>query len=204
MDLAYFRPGRTFGAETLEGYNANVLGVARQFHFSHRDPSRSVDFVLFVNGLPVATIELKNPNTGQEAGYAIAQYRQRDPDDLFFARRTLVHFAVDPNHAFITTRLEGKGTQFLPFNVGSAGAGNAGGAGNPESVRVNYRFLTYGRTSGRGITGWRSCTVTCTSRPQGRRTIRIPRRVSFRAITSGTPCSGWSPMRSSTGRGGTT
>ena len=138
MNLAYFRPGRTFGAETLEGYNANVLGVARQFHFSHRDPSQSVDFVLFVNGLPVATIELKNPNTGQEAGYAIAQYRQRDPDDLFFARRTLVHFAVDPDHAFITTRLEGKGTQFLPFNVGSAGAGNAGGAGNPESVRVNY------------------------------------------------------------------
>jgi type I restriction enzyme R subunit len=110
MDLAYFRPGLTLAAEALEEYTANVLSVARQLHFSHRDPSQSVDLTLFVNGLPVATIELKNPNTGQDAGHAIAQYQQRDPDDLFFAGRTLVHFAVDPDRAFITTRLKGKGT----------------------------------------------------------------------------------------------
>jgi len=128
MDLAYFRPGPTLAPGALEEYNANVLGVARQFHFSHRDPSQSVDLALFVNGLPVATIELENPSAGQDAGYAIAQYRQRDPNDLFFARRTLVHFAVDPDRAFITTRLKGKDTQFLPFNVGSAGPGRPGGA----------------------------------------------------------------------------
>ena len=80
MDLAYFRPGHTLAAGALEEYNANVLGVARQFHFSHRDPSQSVDLALFVNGLPVATIELKNPSTGQDAGHAIAQYRQRDSE----------------------------------------------------------------------------------------------------------------------------
>jgi len=74
MDLAHFRSG--LAAEALEGYNANVLGVARQLRFSHRDPSRSVDLALFVNGLPVATIELKNPSTGQDAGHAIAQYRR--------------------------------------------------------------------------------------------------------------------------------
>ena len=135
MDLAYFRPELTLAADALEEYNANVLSVARQFHFSHRDPSQSVDLALFVNGLPVATIELKNPSTGQDAGLAIAQYRQRDPDDLFFAKRTLVHFAVDPDRAFITTRLKGKGTEFLPFNVGSAGPGKAGGAGNQRGVR---------------------------------------------------------------------
>ena len=143
MDLAYFRPGLTLAADALEGYNANVLGVARQFHFSHRDPSQSVDLALFVNGLPVATIELKNPSTGQDAGHAIAQYRQRDPDDLFFARRTLVHFAVDPDRAFITTRLKGKGTQFLPFNVGSAGPGRAGGAGNQRGVRDDEYLVSY-------------------------------------------------------------
>jgi type I restriction enzyme R subunit len=143
MDLAYFRPGPTLPANSLEEYNANVLGVARQFHFSHRDPSQSVDFALFVNGLPVATIELKNPSTGQDAGHAIAQYRQRDPNDLFFARRTLVHFAVDPDRAFITTRLKGKGTRFLPFNVGSAGPGRAGGAGNQQGVRDDGYLVSY-------------------------------------------------------------
>ena len=143
MDLAYFRPGLTVAADALEGYNANVLGVARQFHFSHRDPSQSVDLALFVNGLPVATIELKNPSTGQDAELAIARYRQRDPDDLFFARRTLVHFAVDPDRAFITTRLKGKGTEFLPFNVGSAGPGRAGGAGNQRGVRDDEYLVSY-------------------------------------------------------------
>ena len=138
VDLAYFRSGLTF-ADTLEKYDANVLGVARQLHFSHRDPNQSVDLALFVNGLPVASVELKNPTTGQGVGDAIAQYRQRDPHELFLARRTLVHFAVDPDYVFTTTRLQGRDTEFFPFNVGSAGAGNAGGAGNPGVVRDDYR-----------------------------------------------------------------
>ena len=133
--LAYFRPGLLLAADALDEYNENVLTVARQLHFSAGDASQSVDMAFLVNGLPVASVELKNPNTGQGAEEdAIAQYRRRDPNDLFFAKRTLVHFAVDPDRAFITTRLRGADTQFLPFNVGSAGAGNAGSAGNPAPV----------------------------------------------------------------------
>ena len=144
IDLAYWRPGHTLAADALAEYDRNVLTVARQLHFSFRDTGLSVDMAFFVNGLPVATVELKNPNTGQNVEHAIAQYRSdRDPNDLFFARRTLVHFAVDPDNAFIATRLRGLETQFLPFNVGSAGAGNAGGAGNPRSVRDDVYSVSY-------------------------------------------------------------
>jgi type I restriction enzyme R subunit len=107
IDLAYFQPALT-RADAPWKYDGNVLSVERQFHFSHREPNQSVDFALFVNGLPVASVELKNPVTGQGVGDAIAQFRQRDPDELFFARRTLVHFAVDPDSVFITTRLQGR------------------------------------------------------------------------------------------------
>jgi type I restriction enzyme, R subunit len=138
IDLAFSRPGQTLAVGALDEYNANILTVARQFHYSFRDPSLSVDMAFFVNGLPVATVELKNPNTGQNVDHAVAQYRNRDPNDLFFAKRTLVHFAVDPDRAFITTRLKGRDTEFLPFNVGSNGAGGAGGAGNPLPVLNNY------------------------------------------------------------------
>ncbi len=138
IDLAYFRPGHTLAADALREYDANVLAVARQLHYSARDPRLSVDMALFVNGLPVATAELKNPNTGQNVDHAIAQYRSRDPNDLFFAKRALVHFAVDPDRAFIATRLKGRDTEFLPFNVGSSGPGVSGGAGNPPAVPGSY------------------------------------------------------------------
>ena len=141
--LAYFRPGLLLAADALDDYNQNVLTVARQLHFSARDTTLSVDMAFFVNGLPVASVELKNPNTGQHAEDAIAQYRGRDPNDLFFAKRALVHFAVDPDRAFVTTRLKGGDTQFLPFNVGSAGAGNSGGAGNPAAVRDADYSVSY-------------------------------------------------------------
>ena len=138
VDLCYFRPGHTLAAGALKEYDANVLSVERQLHFSARDAAQSVDLALFVNGLPVASVELKNPMTGQDAEYAMAQYRRRDPNELYFAKRTLVHFAVDPDRAFVTTRLRGGDTEFLPFNVGSAGAGNSGRAGNPAPVRNDY------------------------------------------------------------------
>ncbi len=143
IDLAYFRPGHTLAEGALDEYNANVLNITRQLHFSFRDPGLSVDMAFFVNGLPVATAELKNPNTGQNADHAIAQYRDRDPSDLFFAKRALVHFAVDPDRAFITTRLRGRDTEFLPFNVGSNGAGRSGGAGNPRHVRASDYSVSY-------------------------------------------------------------
>jgi len=138
IDLAYFRPGHTLDADALHDYDANVLTVARQLHYSARDAKKSVDLVLFVNGLPVATIELKNPNTGQDVDHAIAQYRQRDPHEPLFAKRAVVHFAVDPDRAFVATRLQGGDTQFLPFNVGSNGPGISGGAGNPDAEPGSY------------------------------------------------------------------
>ncbi|MDH2428887.1 type I restriction endonuclease [Sphaerisporangium sp. TRM90804] len=139
IDLAYFRPGHTLAADALAEYDANVLTVARQVHYSVRHPKRSIDMALFVNGLPTATVELKNPNTGQNADHAITQYRRdRDPNDVFLSKRALVHFAVDPDRAFITTRLRGADTQFLPFNIGSNGPGRSGGAGNPAAKPGSY------------------------------------------------------------------
>lgn len=139
IDLCYFKPGHTLAENALDDYNANILLAARQLHFSNRDRSDSVDIALFLNGLPIATMELKNPNTGQKAEHAIKQYRDRDPNDPFFAKRTLVHFAVDPDRAFIATRLTGENTEFLPFNLGSNGPGKSGGAGNPKSGDDDYR-----------------------------------------------------------------
>ena len=88
-----------------------------------------MDMVLFLNGLPVATVEPKNPLTGQNVEHAISQYQRRDPKHrLFhFKKRALVHFAVDPDLAYMTTRLAGKETVFLPFNRGCGG-----GKGNPS------------------------------------------------------------------------
>jgi type I restriction enzyme, R subunit len=142
IELAYFRPGHTLATDALREYHANVLTVARQLHYSTRDAKRSIDLVLFVNGLPVATVELKNSSTGQDVDHAIAQYRSRDPNEPLFAKRAVVHFAVDPDRAFIATHLRGGDTQFLPFNVGTNGPGVSGGAGNapaePGSYAVAY------------------------------------------------------------------
>jgi len=138
IDLAYFRPGHTLAMDALVEYNANVLTVARQLHYSVRNPHLSVDMAFFLNGLPVATVELKNPNTGQNVDDAIKQYRSRDQNEGFFAKRTFVHFAVDPDSAFIATRLRGDDTEFLPFNVGSNGPGVSGGAGNPPAEPDTY------------------------------------------------------------------
>ena len=138
--LAYFRPAHTLADDALVQYEENRLSVTRQLHYSTREPDRSLDLVLFVNGIPVATAELKNPLTGQTVEHAKEQYRRdRDPRELLFARRALVHFAVDPELVFITTRLAGKATRFLPFNTGSDGPGVDGGAGNPPAGSAGYR-----------------------------------------------------------------
>ncbi|WP_395108855.1 type I restriction endonuclease subunit R [Actinomadura sp. SCN-SB] len=137
--LAYFRPAHTLAAGALDEYNANRLVVTRQLHYSAKDPLNSVDLAFFVNGVPVASAELKNPLTRQTVADARRQYRDRDPKELFFARRTLVHFAVDPDLVFLTTRLAGNKTRFLPFNTGSSGPGRSGGAGNPPPGDSGYR-----------------------------------------------------------------
>lgn len=139
VQLVYFRPGHTLAAGALDEYNANRLTVVRQLRYSAKT-SDTLDLALFVNGIPVVTAELKNPLTGQGVEDAKAQYRKdRDPKELLFARRTLAHFAVDPHLVFVTTRLAGAQTRFLPFNVGSNGPGVAGGAGNPPAPVDGYQ-----------------------------------------------------------------
>src|SRR6266536_5926200 len=128
--LAYFRPAHGLTPELVERYKANRLTVARQLRYE-AGSDRAVDLALFVNGIPVATVELKNQLTGQDVDNAITQYRyDRDPRNVTLARRALVHFAVDTQRAMMTTRLQGPGTRFLPFNQG-----HGRGAGNPPNPR---------------------------------------------------------------------
>jgi type I restriction enzyme R subunit len=139
--LAYFKPAHSITDDALKLYRANRITVTRQLHFSERD-EKSLDLALFVNGIPLATAELKNPLTGQTVEDAKTQYREkRDPKELLFARRTLVHFAVDPDLVFVTTRLAGEKTRFLPFNTGSEGPGVSGGAGNPAAGGYRTAYL---------------------------------------------------------------
>jgi type I restriction enzyme R subunit len=128
--VAYFAPAHGMNPESRRLYEANRLTVTRQVHYSTRHEN-SIDLLLSLNGIPVATAELKNPLTGQNAEHAKHQYKaDRDPRERIFEfkRRTLVHFAVDPDVVWMTTRLEGSKTVFLPFNKG-----NGTGAGNPDN-----------------------------------------------------------------------
>jgi type I restriction enzyme R subunit len=128
--VAYFAPAHSMNPETQKLYAANRLTITRQLLFEPTG-GKSLDVVLSLNGIPVATAELKNPMTGQTVENAKYQYRRdRDPNSLIFQfkKRSLVHFAVDPDVVYMTTRLAGKSTHFLPFNKG-----DHGGAGNPEN-----------------------------------------------------------------------
>ena len=129
FQLAYFIPSSGLNYDLLSLYGANLFSEIRQLHYSEHN-NNSLDLVLFLNGLPIFTAELKNPFTGQNVENAIKQYRtDRDPREPLFAfGRCLVHFAVDPELVYMTSHLEGQNTRFLPFNKG-----NKGGAGNPAS-----------------------------------------------------------------------
>ena len=129
FQLAYFQPSSGLNYEVITLYNANFFSEVRQLHYSERN-NNSLDLVLFLNGLPIFTAELKNPFTGQNVQNAIQQYRlDRDPREPLLAYgRCLVHFAVDPDLVYTATHLEGPQTTFLPFNKG-----RNGGAGNPPS-----------------------------------------------------------------------
>jgi len=134
--LAYFRPAHGLTPALVDLYNANRLTVTRQLRYE-ASSGKAVDLALFVNGLPVATAEVKNPMTGQGIEKAKAQYRtDRDPANVTLARRAVVHFAVDPELVAMTTRLAGASTEFLPFNRGrDHGAGNPA---NPAGHRTAY------------------------------------------------------------------
>ena len=132
--LAYFKPAHALSPDVLDLYAKNQLTVTRQVPCHPGDHS-TVDMVLAVNGLPVATIELKNPGTHQTWRHAVRQYQNdRDPRvPLFdFKKRALVHFAADPDEVWMTTRLAKEKTFFLPFNRGSHPGQVQCGAGNPQ------------------------------------------------------------------------
>ena len=141
--LAQFRPNSGMNPEAAAAYALNRLTVTRQVAFTSvmkkadgNNRRCIIDVTLSLNGLPVVTAELKNPLTGQRAADAVKQYQQdRDERDLLFAfkKRALVHFAVDPDETWMTTRLKGKDTVFLPFN-----RGHDHGAGNPP-VENNWK-----------------------------------------------------------------
>ena len=141
--MAYFQPNTRMNPEAAENYAKNRLTITRQVAFTSvmkkadgKNRRCIIDVTLAVNGIPVVTAELKNPLTGQRAAHAVHQYEnERDGRDLLFAfkKRALVHFAVDPDEIWMTTRLKGKETHFLPFN-----RGNNHGAGNPP-VEGNWK-----------------------------------------------------------------
>lgn len=136
--LAYFKPVSGMNYDAKELYHQNRLIVTRQVRYSLKNEN-SIDMLLSINGLPVVTLELKNPLTGQNVEHAKVQYKNdRDPKELLFQfkKRALVHFAVDPDEVYMTTYLAGGSTYFLPFNKGKNGG--AGNPVNPEGHRTSY------------------------------------------------------------------
>lgn len=143
LALAQFKPALAMNPEILAKYAANLLRVIRQVRYSQHNEN-CIDLVLFLNGIPVATCELKTDFT-QSVGDAVDQYRfDRHPRPkgqgteplLAFPSGALVHFAVSNREVHMTTRLDGPGTSFLPFNQGDNGA--AGNPPNPHGHRTAY------------------------------------------------------------------
>ena len=133
--LAFFRPASGLNPLLAERYAANRLTVIRQLAYE-TGSNKTVDLALLVNGIPVATAEVKNHLTGQTVDHAKRQYRtDRDPRNVTM-RRAVVHFAVDTEQVFMTTRLDGDRTVFLPFNRGEGQA--AGNPANPTGHRTAY------------------------------------------------------------------
>ena len=144
LDLFYGTPS-VGNSRAEERYAANRFSVTRQLRYSRDETQRALDLGLFINGLPVATFELKNSLTKQTVDDAVEQYqRDRDPRErLFEFGRCVVHFAVDDHEVRFCTHLKGKASWFLPFNQGwGDGAGNPP---NPEGLETDYlwkRILT--------------------------------------------------------------
>lgn len=133
--VVFFKPESGLNESAANRYVKNVCRCIRQFHFAETG-NQTIDMVLDVNGIPLVGIELKDQFTGQDVENAMRQWRE-DRDSrcrcLKFNTRMVAFFAVDLENVYMTTKLEGAKTFFLPFNQGSAGAGNDGGAGNPAN-----------------------------------------------------------------------
>lgn len=136
--MGYLKPESTLNASAELQYQSNQLSVTRQL-FYERKGNNSLDMVLSLNGLPIATIELKNQFTGQDINHAKKQYvydREATEPIFQFKKRSLVHFALDADECSMTTKLAGKNTRYLPFNIGKDnGAGNPL---NPDGYRTSY------------------------------------------------------------------
>lgn len=133
--VVFFKPESGLNESAADRYAKNVCRCIRQFHFAETG-NQTIDMVLDVNGIPLVGIGLKDQFTGQDVENAMRQWREdRDPRCrcLKFNTRMVAFFAVDLENVYMTTKLEGAKTFFLPFNQGSAGAGNDGGAGNPAN-----------------------------------------------------------------------
>ena len=131
--FVFWKPETSINEDSARLHESNILHCTRQLHYSVNNEN-SIDIVLFLNGIPVVSMELKCQFTGQDTTNAIKQYKfdRASKDAIFeFKNRVLVHFAVDLYNVYMTTRLAGPATYFLPFNQGSNGAGNVGGKGNP-------------------------------------------------------------------------
>ncbi|MGH2944666.1 MAG: type I restriction endonuclease subunit R [Solirubrobacteraceae bacterium] len=169
IELAYFRPAHGLTPTLEQLYAANRCSVTRQLRYAPGHDAE-LDLALFVNGLPVATAELKNQLTNQTVEHAKRQYREdRSPKNLMLSgKRAVAHFAVDAALVFMTTRLQGASTRFLPFNKGTADGG-AGNPPNPDGHRTAYlweeawqrdnwldlmhRFIHVEPGTGKGTTG---------------------------------------------------
>lgn len=145
FQLAYFQPSSGMNPDAERLYQQNILKVYRQVYYS-KDNNNSVDVVLALNGIPVATLELKNQFTGQNVSHALRQYATtRDQRELLFAfnKRALVHFAVDQDEVYMTTRIDGTKTYWLPFNQGyNKGKGNPPTPGNYRTAYLWKYILT--------------------------------------------------------------
>ncbi len=137
LDLFYGTPSAD-NVTARQRYGQNRFSVTRQLHYSSDNAQLALDLCLFINGLPVATFELKNSLTKQTVDDAVEQYkRDRNPNEpLFRLGRCLVHFAVDDHEVQFCTELKGKASWFLPFNRGwNDGAGNPS---NPNGLKTDY------------------------------------------------------------------
>lgn len=137
ISLMFFEPNSNLNPEIADLWGKNIFAVARQVHYSQQS-NNSLDAIVLINGLPIITFELKNLLTGQTVKDAIIQYQndRNSKEELFRFERCLVHFAVDTEEVYMTTKLEDKATWFLPFNKGyNEGAGNPP---NSDGIRTEY------------------------------------------------------------------
>ncbi|STP12960.1 Type I restriction-modification system,restriction subunit R [Helicobacter mustelae] len=144
FSLAYPKPNTNANEDAIENYQKNIFSITRQLHYSQAN-QKSLDMAIFLNGIPIITMELKNLPTGQNVYHAIEQYKKdRNPKEPLFSA-CIVHFALDNDLVYMSTKLEGDQTLFLPFNRGlNDGSGMLGvnsGAGNPAGDGIKTAYL---------------------------------------------------------------